>query len=94
MFLCVCAAWRHQPVKRHIIYSTAGSHSPAQTDKKYIDTRGQDLLLANLRLRAVYHVGSQLAVSCKLHVARCCASTLGRSVLGSGSEYHTHIDTQ
>lgn len=80
-------------MKRHIIYSTAGSHSPARTDKKYIRTRGQELLLANLRLRAVYHVGSQLAVSCKLHVARRCASTLGKSVLGSGSEYDTHSQT-
>lgn len=34
-----------------------------------MDTRGQDLLLASLKLSAVHHVGSLLAVSCKLHVA-------------------------
>lgn len=90
----VCIAWRHPPVKRHIIYSTAGSHSsPAWTDKKYIHAWRQDILLASSMLCAVYHVESQLDISGKLHEAWRCASTWGRSVLGSGSDCDTHTHT-
>lgn len=52
----------------HILYIQQ-SKKPLHKDKNVMHARGQDNVLANSRPWAVYHVQSQLAVSCERHVA-------------------------
>lgn len=50
--------------------------------------------LGNLSHRAVYHVGSWLSVSCKLHVVWCCTYYLGKECPGVRKWiWHTHAHT-
>jgi len=65
----LCRAWRYQPVKRHIMVFTAQQEVTAEHRKTKMWDMWQDLLFPNLKLSAVYQGVTQLAISCKLHVA-------------------------